>query len=190
MTDDPFIDVIRATVEALDAAGIAYAITGSVASGVHGEPFQSQDVDIALRMSVQQARIVEGRLPQRFYRSAERLEEVAREGGMANLIDTDTSLKVDLCVLGPGQFYNGVLLRRTLTPFGPGAPDFYTVTPEDIILMKLDWRRDTKSQKQWDNALGVVRVKGVSLDWKYLFEQAKALGLTDDLTALRDEGGV
>ena len=32
MTDDPFIDVIRATVEVLEAAGIEYAVTGSVAA--------------------------------------------------------------------------------------------------------------------------------------------------------------
>ena len=56
--------------------------------------------------------------------------------------------------------------------------------------MKLLWRKDTQSRKQWENALSVVRVKGVSLDWKYLFEQARTLGLEDDLIKLRDEAGI
>jgi hypothetical protein len=56
--------------------------------------------------------------------------------------------------------------------------------------MKLEWRKDTGSRKQWDNALGVVRVHGARLDWKYLFERARLLGVEGDLTALRDESGV
>src|SRR3972149_4802823 len=88
MPDDPFLDVIQCVVEHLDRHKVSYAITGSVASGVHGEPVQSQDVDIALRMLPSQARTLAASLPERFYRSAERLEEVARKGGMANLMDS------------------------------------------------------------------------------------------------------
>lgn len=190
MVDDPFVDVIQATVQALDSADVVYAITGSVVSGVFGEPVTSQDVDFCLRMSVGQAQQIDRALPQRFYRSAERLEAVAQEGGIANLIDTETTLKVDLSVLPSSPFFDSVLARRVLTAFGPDGPSFYTVTPEDIILMKLDWRRDTKSTKQWENALSVVRARGTALDWKYLFAQADALDLPDDLAALRDEAGV
>ena len=56
--------------------------------------------------------------------------------------------------------------------------------------MKLLWRKDTQSTKQWDNALGVARVKGARMDWKYLFENAKSLGVEDDLIRLRDEAGI
>ena len=56
--------------------------------------------------------------------------------------------------------------------------------------MKLLWRKDTRSAKQWDNALGVAAVKGARMDWEYLFRQAETLGLTKDLTELRDAGGV
>ncbi len=190
MGEDPFIDVIAVTVEALERVGVHYAITGSVASSIHGEPFHSLDVDFVIRMTVDQARSLHRALPQRFYRSAERLQEVARTGGIANLIDLDTDLKVDLSVLSAGAFFDAVLSRRTLTPFGPDAPSFYTVTAEDVVLMKLMWREESQSQKQWDNALGVVRVKGVSLDWKYLFDQARELDIEQDLIKLRDEAGI
>ncbi len=190
MIDDPLIDVITVMVEALEQVGIPYAITGSIASSVHGEPFQSQDVDFAIQMTVDQARSLHQTLPQRFYRSPEHLEQVARMGGMANLIDTGTSLKVDLSVLRPGDFFATVLSRRVPASFAHGGPTFYTVSPEDVILMKLDWRRDSKSQKQWENALSVARVKGARMDWKYLFAQAAKLDLTEDLTSLRDEAGI
>jgi len=190
MPDNPFLDVIGATVEVLERVGIPYAITGSVASGVHGEPLPSQDVDIGVRMTRSQARALADQLPQRFYRSTERLEEVAQEGGVANLIDMETSLKVDLSVLAPTAFYDAVLARRALTLFGPSGPSFYTVTREDIILMKLLWRRDTRSDKQWKDALSVARVQGTRMDWNYLFDQARKIGVEEDLLQLRNEAGI
>ena len=56
--------------------------------------------------------------------------------------------------------------------------------------MKLVWRQDSRSEKQWKNALSVARVRGVTLDWKYLFEQARELKIEDDLVKLRDEAGI
>ena len=118
MLDEPFVELIRIAVEALDRVGIPYAITGSVASSVHGEPITTYDVDIVVRMTPVQARQLDAELPQRFYRSAERLLDVATKGGLANLIDVDTGLKVDLSVLEKGVFFDAVMDRRALTSFG------------------------------------------------------------------------
>lgn len=190
MADDILSEVLAVTVNALDAQGIEYAVTGSVASSVHGEPFASMDVDIAVRMTVEQARQLAQTLPRRFYRSDEAMIEAARNGTMTNLVDTETNLKVDLCVLLPSRFHDSVFARRVRRPLLHDEPTFHFVSAEDVILMKLLWRKDSRSQKQWDNALSVVRVQGARLDWKYLFDQARELDLVADLTALRDEGGV
>ena len=190
MTDDPIIDLISAIVNVFDRVGITYAITGSVASSLHGEPCVSQDVDFVVRMTPDQAKQVATELPRRFYCSDEALIEAARECSFANIIDGDWGLKADISVLAPGDFHDQVLSRRRPAEFGPGAPKFYLVSPEDIILMKLVWRKDTRSEKQWQNALGVARTRGVRMDWDYLFHQAEALGVSDDLRKLRDEAGV
>ena len=189
-SDETPEQVIARVAELLDAAGIPYMLTGSFASGFHGSPRASQDVDIVVRMTAAQARQIADQLPQRFYRSGERLEEVARDGGIANLIDVDTSLKVDLSVVPTNPFFDSIMSRRIPEKYGPDGPAFYTVTAEDVILMKLVWRKDSRSQKQWDNALSVARVQGARMDWKYLFEQAGELGIEDDLTKLRDEAGI
>jgi hypothetical protein len=190
MLDDPFIDVLSAAVDALDRCGIPYAITGSVASGLHGEPIASQDVDIVIRMTPAQARRLASELPDRFYRSAESLIEIADRGGISHLIDTRTALKIDLSVPAATGFFDSVFDRRSASPLGVDAPAYQVVSAEDVILMKLIWRKDTRSAKQWENALGVARVKGARMDWKYLFEQARALGIEDDLMKLRDEAGI
>ncbi|MGB2984374.1 MAG: hypothetical protein WBE26_00710 [Phycisphaerae bacterium] len=190
MPKNPIVEVISAAVNALEAAGIEYAITGSVASGLHGEPVSTQDVDMIVRMTPQQAQQVATELPQRFYRNEESLIEAARNGGFVNVIDMDTTFKVDLSVVSATPYHAEVFQRRQSMEFEPGGPAFNVVSPEDIILMKLVWRKETRSTKQWENALSVARVKGARMDWKYLFEQAGLLGIEEDLIRLRDEAGI
>ncbi len=190
MSTDPLIDVLSAVVTVLDRGGVLYAVTGSVASSILGEPRTSLDIDIVVQMSTAQARQIVRSLPPRFYCSERMLVDAVTDHSIANLIDQETGLKVDLSVMADAPFFKDVMKRRILLSFGPDTPGYYVVTAEDVILMKLLWRLDSQSKKQWDDALGVVRVRGALLDWKYLFEQAGRLDITEDLEALRDEGGV
>lgn len=185
MVDDRFLDLLSVTCGALDDARIIYAITGSVASSIHGEPFDSKDIDICLNMSEDQAKHLAERLPQRFYRSPEAMIEAAINKTMTNLLDSDTGFKVDLCVLPNDPFCHAVLKRRARLPYGYGGPEFWVVSPEDIVLMKLVWRKDSRSEKQWQNALSVVRTQFHQLDWKYLHTWADRLDVLTDLETLR-----
>jgi hypothetical protein len=190
MVDDPFVDVLTAVCGPLDQEGIVYALTGSIVSGTYGEPFSSQDVDICLRMTAEQAARLASSLPQRFYRSEESMRQAAMTCSMANLIDTQTGLKVDLSVLPNEVFYRSVLARRSKVSYGVGGPSFWMVSPEDIVLMKLIWRKGTKSEKQWENALSVIKTMGQRLDWSYLSEWAEQLGIANDLGELRRQSGI
>ena len=58
MLTDPLLDVLSAVVNVLSHAGVEYAVTGSVASSLHGEPVFSQDIDLVVRMTPEQARRV------------------------------------------------------------------------------------------------------------------------------------
>ncbi|MFQ5492343.1 MAG: hypothetical protein ACE5GE_16660, partial [Phycisphaerae bacterium] len=87
-------------------------------------------------------------------------------------------------------FLHQALKRRVRLPLGTASMAYWFVTAEDVILMKLLWRKDTQSPKQWDNALGVAKVKGARMDWKYLFEKAGQLGVEQDLVRLRDQAGI
>ena len=190
MAEDAFQSILEVICAELDANGLCYALTGSIVSSIYGEPITSLDVDVCLRMTTAQARALSSSLPRRFYRSDEALAQCAERGGMANLVDMDTGIKVDLSVLPDEPYYDSVLARRQKVAYDPGGSAFWTVSAEDIILMKLQWRRDSRSQKQWDNALSVVRVQGGRLDWQYLREWAGTLGLATDLTALREAAGI
>lgn len=114
--------------------------------------------------------------------------DASRRRGMANIIDTKTGLKVDLCVLPSEPFFHSVFARALRNEFLPGGAGFGTVSPEDVILMKLLRRKDSRSQKQWADALSVVRCRGSHWNWAYLKAWADKLGFASDFGALVLEG--
>ncbi len=187
---DPLVDALNRVTQALEACGIDYAVTGSVATSVHGEPFSSLDVDLVVAGNAARAVKLAETLSPDFYAPADMLADAAERSAFVNVIDNKSGLKVDLSFIGSDTYLRQALGRRVRRTIGSAEPEFWFVTAEDAILMKLLWRKDTKSTKQWDNALGVARVRGARMDWKYLFENAKSLGVEDDLVRLRDEAGI
>jgi hypothetical protein len=190
MTNDPLIDVLSVICGHLDEVGVPYAITGSIASSIHGQPYASQDVDICLKMSADAGAKLAQKVAPRFYASSDAIMEAIRSRGMANLVDTASALKVDLSCLPDTPYFDQVLARRSKVEFEPGGPAFWLVSAEDVVLMKLLWRRESLSTKQWSNALSVVQVQGMQLDWPYLRRWSAELGIDDDLRKLQQEAGI
>jgi hypothetical protein len=118
------------------------------------------------------------------------LRRAAVEHRMANFIDGSSGFKVDISVLADTA-YHRELMRRRVKITSPDIGDaFWVVSPEDIVLMKLVWRKESRSEKQWRNALSVLKIRGHQLDWSYLRDWAGRLGVLDDLEALAREARI
>ncbi len=110
---------------------------------------------------------------------------------MTNLVDPSSGLKIDLSVQSDTPYMNQVFARRRLVALpGVGGGEIHVVSPEDVVLMKLEWRKGTRSQRQYDDALGVVRALGATLDWVYLMHWARDLGISSDFDALKADAGL
>ncbi len=62
-------------------------------------------------------------------------------------------------------------------------------SPEDTILQKLRRYRlsGEASERQWKDALGVIKVQAKRMDWAYLERMSRRMDLTDLLQRLRTE---
>lgn len=85
--NDPLLETIRSVSQSFDKARIPYALTGSVASGIFGDPLVSADVDFVVKMRPDQAANFVTELDKRFFVDANMLQKAASENGFANILD-------------------------------------------------------------------------------------------------------
>lgn len=181
MTEPNPWEVAAAVARAFDAIGVRYAVGGSLASSVAGEPRSTVDVDLVVELEPAHVDSLIAHLSERFYIPVERLRRAVRERLSVNLIDQETAMKVDLFIAGGTPLDQEALERRL--PYEPPTMrrTLYIETPEDVLLQKLRWFRKggEVSDRQWRDVIGIVRVQGPRLDRAYLAHGAGLLGVTD-----------
>lgn len=108
-------------------------------------------------------------------------EEFGVLGTMFNVIHNETLLKVDFIVRRRDAFTDEQFSRRRRVDLGGFNAVF--ISPEDLVLAKLLWRRETGSEQQLRDIQSVI-ASVPDLDHEYLAIWAARLGITRDLKQL------
>lgn len=170
------IEVTRLVTGALGGCGVRYAVVGSVASSVHGEPRYTQDTDLVAELKRDHKPALLA-LSEDFYLSETAFDEALQRRSSFNLVHFSSGFKVDVFVSKGRAFDQSRLERRVFVP----EAGFYLATPEDVLLAKLDWYRlgNEVSERQWRDVLGILEVQQDKLDGAYLKHWAGELGVSD-----------
>lgn len=178
--------------EAIEQLGVPYAVGGSLASSLHGIPRATQDVDIVADLRAEHVATLAAALRDSFYLDLEAMKEAVRLRSSFNMIHLDTLFKVDVFVAKNDAATRRELERRQGFAIGDSAlRTLMMVSAEDIVVQKLHWFQlgDEVSERQWSDALGVLKVQGARIDIAYLLHAASLLGVEDLLRRLfRDAG--
>jgi len=183
---DPFA-LVR---EALESAGVRYAVSGSWASTAFGEPRYTNDIDIVVEFSQASLDSFLAALPASFYVDFGEARRALLLGRSFNAIYTPMMLKFDF--FQARSYPLGLQELDRATPLaGTGLCDLPTpfVTPEDVLLAKLNWFRQggEVSDSQWRDIRGIVRMQRDHLDREYLDRGAETLRVTDLLDKALNE---
>jgi hypothetical protein len=192
MTKGP-LDLLAQVAAIFDGLGISYALGGSMASSLVGEPRSTVDVDIAIKLEREAGVALLDRVSAEFYVPVDSARVAIGAHSSFDLIDTAHGLKVDLFVLGDGLLDRMQIERRIKITIPCIADGLWVTSPEDQVLRKLDWYRSSghESQRQWRDVVGILRVHGDALDVGYLDGTAQELGLRtllDDARSAADGG--
>ncbi len=185
------VTVIQEVVAVLARLGILYAVGGSWASSLFGKPRFTHGADITVEPFPGKEAAFCDSFGEDYYVSLPMIQDAIQRRSSFNIIHWPSSFKVDLFVRKDRPFEASVLARRHIYPL-PDGQSFTLVSPEDIILLKLEWYRlggDT-SERQWGDILGVFQVQASKLDQAYLAHWAADLGVRDLLERARQESGV
>ena len=186
MTENAEQSSLTATVvtvsERLARCGIAHMLSGSFALTLYAEPRMTRDVDVVVDLGSSQVPKLVAALEPDFYVDAVVVREAVRARDMFKVVHEATAWKVDFIVAEDDPYRQLELSRRVLVSLG-GA-QVPVVSREDLILSKLWWRKDSRSEQQLRDVQSLV-TSAASLDWTYLQRWAEHLGVRPDLEELR-----
>jgi hypothetical protein len=168
-------EVLQLVLDKLEGCGIAYMLTGSFASNMHGVPRTTYDADIVIEVEPDSLDEFVRSLGDQFYVSREAAREAVSSRSMFNAIHLETGFKVDFIIRKTRPFSKEEFSRREKGVFLEESRWF--ATPEDVILAKLEWSKLGESERQFLDAVNIAKVQGEKLDRFYLEKWAKKLGI-------------
>lgn len=173
MSDE--LDILKLVVARLEAAGIPHMVTGSMAANFYATPRMTRDIDLVVELREGDVGRVVALFRDDYYIDRDMVEQAVRTRSMFNMIHNALVVKVD-CVVRKDSEYRREEFSRRRTVNIDGQP-VTIVAPEDLILSKLEWAKESRSQMQLDDVRNLLRTVQ-SLDQAYLAQWAERLGLS------------
>ncbi|MBP7508596.1 MAG: nucleotidyl transferase AbiEii/AbiGii toxin family protein [Prolixibacteraceae bacterium] len=170
------INIIKEIAKRLEDAGIAYMFTGSTALNFYATPRMTRDIDIVVELHPEDAKKIYELFEKDFYIDATMIYDAIKRHGMFNIIHSESVFKVDFIVRKDNPYRLEEFQRKKQMAFE--GMDIFIVAPEDLILSKLAWIKETMSELQMRDIRSMLQsVKG--LDFVYLDKWADYLGVTE-----------
>lgn len=176
------IEVLRIVADRLDSAHIAYMLTGSIAMNYYAQPRMTRDIDVVVELGPGDAEKIVSLFGHDFVCEVDAVRDAARRRTMFNIIHREWVVKVDFVVRKQSSYRRAEFARRRRIDVD--GSQIYIATAEDLLLSKLDWAKDSRSELQMRDARNLVAsVK--HLDWAYIDRWATVLGVDDLLAEIR-----
>lgn len=172
-------DAIGRLVRRLEALGIPYMLAGSVASSHHGRPRATNDADVVIDPTPEALdELVAALLADGYYVDLRLAREALRARRLFNAIDPETAFKIDLIIRKDRPYSREEFSRRERRDLD--GLSISIATAEDTLVSKLEWAQKAGgSERQLDDASGILAVCGGRLDREYVAKWASALGVAD-----------
>jgi hypothetical protein len=165
--------------EPLDRVGLPYAIVGSVASSLYGEPRATNDVDIVMQMNPADAlKLVDAFPSDKFYVPPVEVIEVEfnrRHGGHINVIALESMMKADIYPLSRAEAA-WFTRRQSLEISGR---QLWFAIPAAVILHKLRFYREGGGEKHLRDIRGMLTISDKEIDRAELDQACAELGLSE-----------
>jgi len=172
-------EFLNSVVEKLQQAGVDYVICGSMAASFYGVERSTQDTDIIINPTEEQLMNFFKLLGDAYYVSSESVLDALKQRTMFNIIDVENAWKADLIIRKQTDFSAEEFHRKRKEKLL--GKELYVLSPEDTILSKLLWAKQSRSEMQHHDVMKILEVRTDSLDMKYLNKWAKVLDVEDDL---------
>jgi hypothetical protein len=172
-------ELLRHAARCFDKHRIRYFVTGAIAAIAYGEPRLTNDIDIVADIHDDDIPKLKSCYPEdEFYLDEDAARKAIRTQFQFNIIHPASGLKIDVMVSKGDEFDQSRFRRvRRLKPLEDTEVDF--ASPEDVILKKMTFYKEGQSGKHLRDIAGILKISGEIVDFSYIADWVKKLGLEE-----------
>lgn len=169
------LQVLKVVCEKLESVNIPYMLTGSFAANFFAVPRMTRDIDLVIEIFEDDLSKFTQAFEKDFYFEKDALKEAINHQSMFNIIHQDSVYKIDF-ILRKNIPYRQTEFKRRKRVLFDGSY-IWIVSPEDLIISKLFWAKDSFSEMQLNDVRRLLfNLKDLDVD--YVEKWIAELGLT------------
>ena len=176
--------------EPLEALGLEYVVTGSVASSSYGDPRFTHDIDLILSIHRDAIDGLWRAFPiERFYcppLESLRAEVDRKEGGHFNLVHHESGFKADVYVASQDELEAWALKHARVIEIMPGR-SIRLAPPEYVMLRKLQFYLEGGGDRHIRDIRAMLELSGDAIDAQFLADWVARLGVGEAWAVVKGE---
>ena len=180
-------DILLHLVGLMEEYKIPYLLTGSFAVSYYGFPRATHDIDFVVEIHLaEKSNILKllQRLGPGFDYDEKLVVKAIESFRQFAVFHFDTGIKVDFWIRKPGEFERNKFKRSRIIKIG--NKHIAAVSAEDLILTKLVWCKQIRSERHLRDCVGIIKTQQKQLDRKYLKLWAKKLRVVEFLAEVKE----
>jgi len=140
------LELLERVTRSLEGHRIPYMLSGSLALNAYAVPRMTLDIDIVIELNEEHLIDFFDIFKEDCYININTVISETKKRGMFNVIDHKTGFKIDFIIKKESEYRNKEFERRRKEKF-PNF-EFWLVSPEDLIISKVEWIQSLQSEKQ------------------------------------------
>jgi len=177
-------DLLRHALDVLEGLAVPHMVVGSFASSTYGEYRFTNDIDIVVALTERHVPAFLAAFPDpEYYVSPDAVRDAIRHRFQFNVLHIPSGAKVDFILSQDDEWGRAQMARRRrilLLPDREGS----VAAPEDVILSKLWYFNEGKSDKHLRDITGMLRRSAGHIDRPDIEAWARKLGLEEAWAAV------
>lgn len=168
------VKIVHDFAERIEPLGIEYMLTGSMAMMLYNYYRMTADIDVVIEPESDDATKIINAFEPDYYVPHGRVRDAIARKFMFNVIHQETAFKIDLVIKKSDEFQQNAFERRQKKEFY--GKEIYIISLEDLIISKLLWAKDSRSEKQLTDVENLLQN---DFDAEYTEFWINKLGLKD-----------
>ncbi|MEA3475402.1 MAG: hypothetical protein U9R23_03005 [Candidatus Cloacimonadota bacterium] len=165
-------DILFDIINRFNEINIPYMLTGSLAMNYYAEPRMTRDIDFIIVLQPKMKIGLIQKFKDDYYISEKAFSEAIKYNSMFNIIHKQSVIKADLIIRKNSEYRENEFKRRKKVIIQ--GHSIYIVSKEDLIISKIFWSRESKSEIQKRD---IINLLNDNYDKNYLIEWLKKIEL-------------